>query len=95
LRWHQCSLFALFWQILQHFIPEVMEDFNDFLKKTNIRRMDANGAMAEDGILGTYELDLEGMKFVFHLVELPSPTGFFAENYSRYVVHCSFRLFLW
>jgi hypothetical protein len=83
-RRRQSAIFALLWQMLRSRLPpDVLEDFNKFLRDTGIRRMDAGGSMAEDGNLGTYTVEMGDNEYTFHLVDLAPPAGVVAENYSR------------
>ncbi len=74
------SLFALTWQMMRSLLPpEVVADFNNFVKKTGIPRMDGNGHLEN----GTYQLYVDGRPFAFHNAELAPPGGVICQNYSR------------
>ena len=59
--------------------PEVVEDFNNFSKKTGIPRMNGNGHLED----GTYQVYVDGRPFAFHNVELAPPGAVICQNYSR------------
>lgn len=65
--------------------PEVVADFDDFVARSGIPRMDGNGQLPE----GTYEVPIDCMTFPFQNVELAPPGGVVGENYSR----CALNLF--
>ncbi|KAF8054723.1 hypothetical protein FPV67DRAFT_1682217 [Lyophyllum atratum] len=78
------SVFALLWQMARSRLPkEVIDDFDTFLAKSGIKRMDGSGQMASEGSSGTYSVVVGGTAFDFHDVELAPPTGVFGQNYSR------------
>jgi hypothetical protein len=64
----------------------VLNDFDGFLARTNIRRMDAKAQMADQHGDSVYSVNAGGgATFDFHRTELAPPTGMFAKNYSRSV----------
>ncbi|GLB39703.1 hypothetical protein LshimejAT787_0702130 [Lyophyllum shimeji] len=85
-------VYALAWQLLRGHLPEeVIRDFDDFMEKTKLKRMDGNGQLSP-GILnctqspggaGSYSVNANGHEFSFHHVELAPPAGVFGENYAR------------
>lgn len=81
------SAFALFWNMVRTIAPaEVVEDFENFLRTTGVRRMDARGHIPLDSETGrgTYQIDLpSGRSFTFHGAELAPPAGVCARNYAR------------
>ncbi|GLB37799.1 hypothetical protein LshimejAT787_0408500 [Lyophyllum shimeji] len=77
-------VYALAWQLLRGHLPEeVICDFDDFMEKTALRRMDGNGRMSSGGAAGTYSVTANGHEFHFHDAELAPPAGVFGENYAR------------
>ncbi|TFK72410.1 hypothetical protein BDN72DRAFT_749459, partial [Pluteus cervinus] len=85
-----CSAaFAFLWNMCrQRLPPEVIKDFDDFLRSNNMRRMDGHGTMVPDGTAihghGTYTIRLpDGEELTFHDVELAPPSGAIGYNYSR------------
>ncbi len=80
------SLFALTWQMMRSLLPpEVVADFNNFVKGTGIPRMDGNGQLAS----GTYQVSMDGERFDFRDVELAPPGGVICRNYSRWAFFTS------
>ncbi|KAF8056073.1 hypothetical protein FPV67DRAFT_1678612 [Lyophyllum atratum] len=79
------SLFALTWQLMRGRLPpEVIDDFDKFLETTKLKRMDANGRLAEgSGSTGTYTVNIGADQFDFHHVELAPPGGVMGVRYSR------------
>ena len=60
---------------------DISKDIEGFLN-TGIRRMDAKGKSEHD----TYTIQYGNEVYEFKQGELPPPVGFFASNYSRYVI---------
>ena len=61
---------------------DIRQDIDNFLE-TGVKRMDAKGKSEND----TYTIQYEGEVFEFHQGELAPPVGFFASNYSRYIMN--------
>jgi len=60
---------------------DISQDIEKFLE-TGVKRMDAKGK----GENNTYTIEYEGDVFEFKQGQLAPPVGFFASNYSRYVI---------
>ena len=73
------SLFAYTWQMMRNILPaEVVADFNNYIEKSGLPRMNGNGQMD-----ATYQVFVDGKPFSFSNVELAPPGAVIAENYSR------------
>ncbi|KAF8809194.1 hypothetical protein BYT27DRAFT_7284279 [Phlegmacium glaucopus] len=80
----ESSAFALMWNMIRSRLPqEILDDFNKFTTSTNIRRMDANGHMADEKGQTFYSASIGEDQFDFHDAELAPPSGVFGKNYSR------------
>ena len=78
----ESSVFALFWNMARRLIHgDISQDIEEFLE-TGVKRMDAKGK----GENNTYTIEYEGDVFEFKQGQLAPPVGFFASNYSRYVI---------
>ena len=78
------SVFALFWNIIRNQLPEeVIGDFTSWLQGKQMVRMDTMGS--QDTQQGDYTVKYGDDTFIFHGVDLPPPSGFFAANYARFV----------
>jgi len=78
------SVFALFWNILRKQLPqEINDDFEGWLQQTDIPRMNAMGAQSSGK--GMYTVGYGDVKFEFHGVDMPPPSGVFGTNYARFV----------
>ena len=84
LAYKSSSAFALFWNILRNQLPEeVIEDFDAWLQRTQMIRMDAIGS--QDSVWGPYTVKCGDNPFIFHDVEMPPPSGVVGVNYTRSV----------
>lgn len=91
------SAFALFWNLTRSVAPqEVLDDFDNYLKKLGIRRMDGAGSMPHDIATGqgNYSVSTPNYDFTFYGAELAPPTGVCGWNYSRYALSSGFHLLL-
>ena len=61
---------------------DISQDIEGFLD-TGIRRMDNRGKQSDNN---TYTIQYNREIYEFKQGELPPPVGFFASNYSRYVI---------
>ena len=78
----ESSVFALFWNMARRLIHgDISKDIEEFLE-TGVKRIDAKGK----GENNTYTIQYEGEVFEFKQGQLAPPVGFFASNYSRYVI---------
>jgi len=85
LTFESSSVFALFWNILRQQLPEeIIEDFNAWLKEHEMVRMDTSGS--QDRTEGMYTVEYGDLKFEFHGVEMPPPSGVFGTNYTRFAI---------
>ena len=66
-----------------HLPEDVIKDFDDFFKETEVPRMDSSGN--KSGSHGTYTVSDTKYEHTFNGVEMPPPCGYFGVNYSRYV----------
>ena len=65
---------------------EILNDFDEFSARTNIKRMDADGLMVDPAGGTFYSIVAGDDTFVFHGAELAPPAGVFGKNYSRLAV---------
>lgn len=80
------AAYALFWNLTHAFAPpEVIEDFDNYLKNLGIKRMDGGGTMKHDIETGKgeYTISVPGYEFTFHGAQLAPPTGICAHNYCQ------------
>ena len=83
LMYESSSVFALFWNLLRNQMPEeVIGDFDEWLNRHEMVRMDTLGS--QDSAEGTYTVGHGDMKFEFHGVEMPPPSGVIGTNYTRF-----------
>jgi hypothetical protein len=79
------SVFALFWNMVRNQLPEeIVNDFDAWLKEHEMVRMDTKGS--QESAQGMYTVELGDMKFEFHGVEMPPPSGVFGTNYTRFAI---------
>jgi hypothetical protein len=84
LAYESSSAFTLFWNRLRNQLPEeVIEDFDAWLQRTQMVRMDTMGS--QDSVRGAYTVKCGDDPFVFHDVEMPPPSGAVGVNYTRFV----------
>jgi len=84
LMYESSSVFALFWNILCNQLPpEANGDFEAWLGRTQILRMDTLGSQTSTE--GTYTVKYGEDRFEFHGVDMPPPSGVFGTNYTRFV----------
>ena len=82
LMFESSSVFALFWKILrQQFPKEINKNFEEWLKESEILRMDTKGL--QDVTKGVYAVKYRGETYEFHGVDMPPPSGAFGANYAR------------
>ncbi|KAJ3889767.1 hypothetical protein GG344DRAFT_51006 [Lentinula edodes] len=82
LRYEAASVFAVFWNLVRmHGPPEVVDDLEEFVKRTGIYRMDerVHGGGAEN----TYTVPVNGTEITFDGANMAPPSGVFARNYAR------------
>ena len=80
------SVFALAWNMFRNQLPEeIISEFDTFLKKSNIHRMNPSGGRGKKE-RGSYTICDGDYPVKFCNVELAPPAGFFASNYARCVV---------
>lgn len=83
------SIFTLFWNLCRDLLPqEVKDDFKAFFDCFNILQMNPQKGAAQDFLAremmhGDYVVQVGEMEFVFCNVEMASPAGVCAQNYSR------------
>ena len=81
------SVFTLFWNMCKHRLPAgIIDDIEDYMAETGIRRMDGNGLMAsaQDPSKGDFIVSAgDAVQFKICEADLAPPTGVFAANYSR------------
>ena len=83
----ESSGFALVWNMIRSRLPdEILDDFDEFSARTNIKRMDADGLMVDPAGGTFYSIAAGDDTFVFHDAELAPPAGVFGKNYSRLAV---------
>ena len=83
----ESSAFALVWNMIRSRLPdEILDDFDEFSARTNIKRMDADGLMVDPAGGTFYSIVAGDDTFVFHGAELAPPAGVFGKNYSRLAV---------
>ena len=69
--------------MLRNQLPkEVIDDFDAWLDKHQMVRMDTRGS--QDGSKGMYVVEFGDLKFEFHGVEMPPPSGVVGTNYTRF-----------
>jgi len=82
LNYESASVFAMFWNMCWTRFPvEVIDDFDDFLQKTEVPRMNSSGDLLED--TGAYTISDLKHQHTFYGVKLPPPCGYCGVNYSR------------
>ena len=83
LTYRSSSAFAFAWNLFRMQLPsEVIGNFNEYLAKSQIMRMDPLGNRQK--IVGTYTICDGDIPVEFHDAELAPPAGVFGANYTRY-----------
>jgi len=91
LNYRSSSAFALFWNLSKDILPkEIIDDFNGFLEKDGILRMNPADGAAKDftndkrhPATGNYTIQIGDEKFLFKNIELAPPCRVFGQNYTR------------
>lgn len=87
------SAFTLLWNLCKIILPsEVIEDFDEFMKREDMVRMGAPEDAATHAIgigpaVGSYTVNVGDVGFEFHNVEMAPPCGVVAQNYARWAYH--------
>lgn len=76
------AIFALFWNLIRSYGPrEVVDDFETFMEKSGIYRMDPG--FCGSGPEGQYAVPISDTEVLFSHANLAPPQGVCAQNYSR------------
>ena len=63
---------------------EVIAEFDGYLERSQIYRMDPSGKKVKKKVRGTYTILKDGNNPIsFNNIELAPPSGFFGANYTR------------